>query len=279
MIIKIKEGEYFMRNILNNIFIGFALIAFILVSCNTKGSEPATLQDAQGNNPTTQTPLKPIPAKPADDVAQANEAQKQIVINALKQKVASEQAMQKGKAEKNNQYGMKDGVFKKLTNTTNNKTYDTADNKSLREKFYASLDWIEKTIEDFGKIIAQIEADATHKGTWTADLIKAGQNIQEELDKVNTQIDVKKDKLNSLSLEKLNELKVNFEEIEKLKKTWKTFVGEVIADHTADKGSIKNDVEKLAAHIKTPYDKDIKAVPKSTKDTGAEIKKILDEIK
>ncbi|AHH03949.1 Antigen P35 (plasmid) [Borrelia nietonii YOR] len=271
-----------MRNILNNIFVVFALIAFILVGCNPKGSDdPATLQDAQGNSndSTTQTPKKPIPAKPADNVAQANEAQKQIVIDALKQKAASEQAIQKGKVEKNDQYGMKDGAFKKLTNTANNKTYDDDGNKSLRATFYASLDWIEKTIEDFGKIIVQIEADAANKGTWNADLIKAGQNIQEELGKATTQIDVKKDKLNSLSLEKLNALKSNLEKIEQSKKTWKTFVDGIIADHTADKGSIKNDVAKLVAHIKISYDKDIKAALQSTKDTGTEIKKIIDEIK
>ncbi|AHH13504.1 Antigen P35 (plasmid) [Borrelia hermsii YBT] len=42
------------NNILNNIFVAFALTAFTLVGCNPKGSDLTALQDTQSNDATTQ---------------------------------------------------------------------------------------------------------------------------------------------------------------------------------------------------------------------------------
>ncbi|APR65328.1 complement regulator-acquiring protein (plasmid) [Borrelia anserina] len=258
------------NNITNKIFITFALTALILTGCDPGSRcDPDSKLNQKNNSPNIAT----------NSINQKDKAQKNNVISILKKKVTDEQTLQKGKTEDPNQYGMKTNLFQKLTHTKNQKTYDDKANDTLRKQFYASLSWVKKTIEDFGKIIAQIEGDSTHKGTWPQDLINSGQNIQEELEKAINKIDLKKDKLESLSLEKLNEVKTKVDEIEKLRQTWAQFAEDIIKDHTADTGQIKNDVQKLVAHIKTKYDTNIKPELDNIKQKGNDIQKILDEIK
>lgn len=140
------------------------------------------------------------------------------------------------------------------------------------------MNWDKTTIEDFGKIIAQIETSVFFKGTWPKDLIDAGQIIQEEFDKAINQINSKKDKLDSLSDEKLKELKETIDQIELSKNTWSKFVTDIIKDHKDNKDSIKDNKEKLVYHIKKKYDPGIKPELQKVKDANASIKKILDEI-
>ncbi|AHH05430.1 complement regulator-acquiring protein (plasmid) [Borrelia miyamotoi] len=278
------------KNILNNTFIIFTLVAFTLTSCKPidsliKDNKKNTSNNIQGDDSSQQASsdvnLANANLADANDAKQpenANEANKPL-IDALNKKITEEQEMVKGKQESDEQHGMKTDVFKKLTNSSNQKTYDEVENKTLREQFYASLNWEKTTIEDFGKIIGQVEKDDTNKGTLPKDLIDAGHKLQDGFEKIVNQIDLKKDKLNDLPYEKMTELKAKFDGIDSLKQNWINLVKEIVKDHTDDKDSIKNDVKKLVDYIKPKYDSKIKSELDKIATTSGDIKTILDTIK
>ncbi|QFP42379.1 complement regulator-acquiring protein (plasmid) [Borrelia miyamotoi] len=278
------------KNILNNTFIIFTLVAFALTSCkpidslindNKKNTSNNIQGDDSSQQASSDTNLANANLEDANDAKQpenSNEASKPL-IDALNKKITEEQEMAKGKQESDEQHGMKTDVFKKLTNSSNQKTYDEIENKTLREQFYASLNWEKTTIEDFGKIIGQIEKDDTNKGTLPKDLIDAGHKLQDGFEKIVNQIDLKKDKLNDLPYEKMTELKAKFDEIDSLKQNWINLVKEIVKDHTDDKDSIKNDVKKLVDYIKPKYDSKIKSELDKIATTNDDIKTILDTIK
>ncbi|AOW96350.1 complement regulator-acquiring protein [Borrelia miyamotoi] len=273
------------KNILNNTFIIFTLVAFTLTSCKPIDSlindnKKNTSNNIQGDDSSQQasSDANLADANDAKQPEDANDANKPL-IDALNKKITEEQEMAKSKQESDEQHGMKTDVFKKLTNSSNQKTYDEVENKTLREQFYASLNWEKTTIEDFGKIIGQIEKDDTNKGTLPKDLIDAGHKLQDEFEKIVNQIDLKKDKLNDLPYEKMTELKAKFDEIDSLKQNWINLVKDIVKDHTDDKDSIKNDVKKLVDYIKPKYDSKIKSELDKITTTSGDIKTILDTIK
>ncbi|ASQ29634.1 hypothetical protein CDQ96_04305 (plasmid) [Borrelia miyamotoi] len=282
------------KNILNNTFIIFTLVAFTLTSCkpidslindnkkntsnNIQGDDSSQQASSDANLADANDAKQPEDANNAKQPEDTNDANKPL-IDALNKKITEEQKMAKGKQESDEQHGMKTDVFKKLTNSSNQKTYDEIENKTLREQFYASLNWEKTTIEDFGKIIGQIEKDDTNKGTLPKDLIDAGHKLQDGFEKIVNQIDLKKDKLNDLPYEKMTELKAKFDEIDSLKQNWINLVKEIVKDHTDDKDSIKNDVKKLVDYIKPKYDSKIKSELDKITTTSGDIKTILDTIK
>lgn len=239
-------------NILNKTFIIFALAAFGLTSCKQNGS--------------------------LDKSEIIGEKANQSLIEAVTKKITEEQNTLKSNTDPSDQYGMKTDLFEKLQNKENTKKYSEDENQNLRKQFYASLNSDKKTIEDFGKIVIQIEKDSLNKGTWPQDLIDGGYKIQAGLENLITQIDAKKEKLNTLASEKMTELKAKFDEIATLKENWIKFVKEVTKDHTDDKDSIKGDVKKLVGYM-DPKFKSIKTGLEKIETTTKEAKAILDTIK
>ncbi|WP_024653773.1 complement regulator-acquiring protein [Borrelia persica] len=280
------------NNIFKNIITISALTAFMLIGCAQENLDPNGKPTKQGDQHDDPNTAKAI-TNPSivdsglagadgagGDGADQNKAAIEAIIKELQAKFTTENDKEKGKKEGDTQYGMKTGVFDKIDGA-GGKKYDDAQNEEKRKKFYGSLNWNENTIKEFGKILAKIENNAAKKGTWIKDFVTLGEKIQDEVQKALKFIDDKKEKLNTLSLEQLKELKDKVKTIEDTKKTWTDFVKTLVADHTSKKDGIDNVETLVDNYLKTKY---TDVIPKlklneTIATTGQKIKTITDQAK
>ncbi|ETZ17864.1 Antigen P35 [Borrelia duttonii CR2A] len=282
------------NNILKNIITISALTAFMFTSCNTDGTlaiptsghkdgaSAKTSGDGPSNSP------KPFDIDNVGNVGNVdinndvNYEAKQLadIITELKDKVAAEAKVNEGQKEPDNtQYGLKDSVFK-IIKDDKNKTYDEDTNKDTRHKFYGSLSWKKETIKDLGTVLAKLAGEATYKDTWPKNLVNVGEKVQGVIQVAFKEIEDKKDNLNTLSLEKINELNDKVKELEEARTTWTTFVADLIKDYKDDKDSIKTTVKNLVDNYLTPkYTNSLSGLIKSSEKLGEDIKKILEDVK
>ncbi|WP_376984223.1 complement regulator-acquiring protein (plasmid) [Borrelia recurrentis] len=269
------------NNILKNIITISALTAFIFTSCNTDGTLdiPTNGQKDGANTRTSGDGPSNIPR--ADGVVNdgVNDGAKQLadLIVVLKTKVENEGKVNKdGKEPDNTQYGLKDTVFK-IIKDDKNKTYDEDTNKDTRHKFYGSLSWKKETIEGLGEVLAKLAEEATYKDTWPKKLVDVGAKVQGVIQVAFGEIETKKEKLNTLSLEKINELNDQVKKLEEARTAWITFVADLIKDY---KDSIKTTVKNLVEKYLTPKYKDsLSGLITSSDQLGKDIKKTLEDVK
>ncbi|WP_434757265.1 complement regulator-acquiring protein (plasmid) [Borrelia puertoricensis] len=218
------------------------------------------------------------PAKEDKDVADKAE-----LISELKKDTESLiTVVKKDKAEVEdlNQYGMKDEVFKAVTDTVNNKTLDSVENKEARRLFYSSLGYDKGKIKEFAKILKKIESDATNKGTWIKDIIVAGrEHLQSNFEKVIDKLEKSKDKLAKLSLVDLKEVKTKFDEIKSQREAFIKAVDSLIASYKAKTDGIDSDSEKLIKHVEKEYKDLITVKIPGVKSVYDKIVGVLDTIK
>ncbi|AHH14522.1 complement regulator-acquiring protein [Borrelia hermsii] len=284
-----------MRNILNNIFIVFTLMAFMLVSCNPKGIDLAALQDYQSDDATTQTLANLNLTKPN----LLNDKQK-FAQNALEkiQDIKSEKDKEKDKAplmawitnkaqtsiasikqyknkiEDDDQYGMKQGVFKLLKNLRNQKIVNSDENTRLRKLFYLSLEWDEDKIRKFGTIFNKIDLNNT--GNLTQDIFLAGAgHAQRDFEQIIDKIESKKDNLKTASLQELKNIKSKLEEIYELKQKWIDTTNNIISDYEANAGDIQNNNQELLKYVSSKYGRVFKDEIPNIQVLAQNIEKIL----
>ncbi|ETZ17866.1 Antigen P35 [Borrelia duttonii CR2A] len=276
------------NNILKNIITISALTAFMFTSCNTDGTLdiPTNGHKDGANTKTSGDGPSNIPrADGVDndvDNGGVNDGAKQLadLIVVLKTKVENEGKVNKdGKEPDNTQYGLKDTVFK-IIKDDKNKTYDEDTNKDTRHQFYGSLSWKKETIEGLGEVLAKLAEEATYKDTWPKKLVDVGAKVQGVIQVTFKQIEDKKDNLNTLSLEKINELNDQVKKLEEARTTWITFVSDLIKDYKDDKDSIKTTVKNLVEKYLTPKYKDsLSGLITSSDQLGKDIKKTLEDVK
>ncbi|AHH07464.1 Antigen P35 (plasmid) [Borrelia crocidurae DOU] len=274
------------NNILKNIITISALTAFMFTSCNTDGtlaiptsghkdgSSAKTSGDGPSNSP------KPFDIDNVGNVDINNDVDydaKQLadIITELKDKVAAEAKVNEGQKEPDNtQYGLKDSVFK-IIKDDKNKTYDEDTNKDTRHKFYGSLSWKKEAIEGLGEVLAKLAGEAAYKDTWPKNLVDVGAKVQGVIQVAFKEIEDKKDNLNTLSLEKINELNDQVKKLEEARTTWTTFVADLIKDYKDDKDSIKTTVKNLVDYLTPKYNDSLSGLIKSSEKLGEDIKQIL----
>ncbi|ETZ17865.1 Antigen P35 [Borrelia duttonii CR2A] len=247
------------NNILSNIFIIFVLTAVMFIACNQNGSSDDSSADVNENSQ-----------------GASGDSAKQSVLSELLKKVADEGKVNEGQKEPDNtQYGLKDSVFK-IIKDDKNKTYDEDTNKDTRHKFYGSLSWKKETIEGLGEVLTKLAGEATYKDTWPKNLVNVGEKVQGVIQVSFGEIETKKEKLNTLSLEKINELNGKVKELEEKRTTWTTFVADLIKDYKDDKDSIKTTVKNLVDNYLTPkYTNSLSGLITSSEKLGEDIKQIL----
>ncbi|UPA11356.1 complement regulator-acquiring protein (plasmid) [Borrelia parkeri] len=256
-----------------NLFI-FTLLVVGLVSCDlnskllgnkerNKDLSKEVVNSVQGDEAYKEVNINGL-EKVVDDI-QGDEPAKEDKDVAEKKKLISElkkdtegliKVVNKDKAEveDGNQYGMKDKVFKAVTDTVNNKTLDNDENKEARRLFYSSLGYDKEKIKDFANILKNIETDDTNKGTWIKDIMSAGrEHLQSNFEKIIDKVEKSKDKLDKLSLVDLKEVKTKFDEIKSQREAFIKAVGSLISSYKAKTGGIDSDSEKLIKHVEREY--------------------------
>ncbi|ANF34609.1 complement regulator-acquiring protein [Borrelia turicatae] len=282
-----------------NLFI-FTLLVVGLVSCDlnsklldnkkvNKDVPKEVVDSVQGDEPYKEVNVDGL-EKVVDDV-QIDELAKEDKDVAEKEKLISElkkdtegliKVVNKDKTEVEDgtQYGMKDEVFKAVTNTVNNKTLDNDENKEARRLFYSSLKYDKEKIKDFAKILKNIESDGTNKGTWIKDIMSAGrEHLQSNFEKIIDKVEKSKDKLDKLSLVDLKEVKTKFDEIKSQREAFIKAVGSLIASYKAKTDGIDSDSEKLIKHVEKEYKDLITVKIPGMKSVYDKIVGVLDTIK
>ncbi|ANF34362.1 hypothetical protein A7978_04440 (plasmid) [Borrelia turicatae] len=245
------------NNILNNTFITFALIAFILVGCNPNGTPTKIKSHTNSKANTNQsddikTKLNSNEEHSQDNLKEDNKKAALIAEIIKKAKTNINLVNEyKNNDEDNDQYGMKLGVFKFLTNKENQKTINSPENIHIRQQFYLSLEWREDTLKKFGTILNKIEK---HDTDLVKTILLTGiYYTHEYFEWIINIIHNKKDNLKTLTLQELKDIKNKLTKIEKLRKKWSDTIDNIIAEHEADNG-IKNDNQKLIQHVNSKYD-------------------------
>ncbi|ATQ19224.1 complement regulator-acquiring protein (plasmid) [Borrelia miyamotoi] len=183
--------------------------------------------------------------------------EKEKLISELKKDIDNVKGLvsqDKAEVEDENQYGMKDQVFKAVVNTANNKTLEHDENKELRRLFYSSLLYNKDKIKEFAEILKKIESDNTNKGTWIRDIMNVSiLDLQSNFEEVIAKLEANKDKLDKLSLDDLREVKTKLEEIQLQKLNWRKAVNSLIESYKAKTDDIDSDSEKLIKHVEKEY--------------------------
>ncbi|APR65329.1 complement regulator-acquiring protein (plasmid) [Borrelia anserina] len=259
------------NNITNKIFSIFALTASILLSCNPYPLDHINLKtnETQSNDTTKLKNINTNPqlsnisdknAKQAQDQSRKSqeiesEVDKTALINEIISKAQTNLASIKkynNNTEDPEQYGMKWGAFKILTNKDNKETINSNQNTHMRKKFYSSLEWKEERIKKLGKIINIISK--TNTSELAKILILTGTNyayirFEWGMEIINR----KKDNLKTLTLTKLKEIKSNINQIEQLKQKWIDTIDKLIAEYEDNTNEIQNNNQELINYINSQY--------------------------
>ncbi|AMR75873.1 complement regulator-acquiring protein [Borrelia hermsii] len=274
-----------MRNILNNIFVAFALTAFTLVGCNPKDGDLTALQDTQSDNATTQIPAnlnlndKQKLAQNALEKTQSLklEEDKAPLITWITNKTQTDTDLinkYNNNIEDPEQYGMKQGAFKYLRNSANQKTINSVENIQLRKRLYSSLEWNENTIKKFGTIINEIENNQNKdlaKNILNSGTDYAQGNFEQIIDKIEN----KKDNLKTLTIQELKNIKSKLEDIDTLRQKWKDTINNIIAKYETNTDGIQKDSQELLKYVNYQYGRVFKDEIPKIQALAQDIEKIL----
>ncbi|WP_041177067.1 complement regulator-acquiring protein, partial [Borrelia crocidurae] len=226
----------------------FILLVLGLASCNldsklldNKGRPDNFLKDVvnnvQGDEPKKEDIVNKVFVKKVVRGDYVIKDEKGELISALINDVDNVMGLvsqDKAEVEEENQYGMKDEVFKFVLNAVNNKTLDHDDNKEVRRLFYSSLLYNKEKIRDFAEILKKVESDNTNKGTWIYDTMNiVVEDLQSSFERVINKLEKNIAKLDKLSLVDLREIKSKLEGIQLQKLNWRKAVDSLIASYKA----------------------------------------------
>ncbi|UCP01906.1 complement regulator-acquiring protein (plasmid) [Borrelia hermsii] len=281
------------NNILNNIFVTFALTVFTLVGCNPKGSDLTALQDTQSDNATTQhITLSPQLAVsnvklegkkgnliPKPELKPENPNDKQnLAQNALEkaQGVKSEKDKEEDKAPLIAWITNKAKTDTDLVNKYNNNIED-ADQYGMKQGVFQYLrnSANQKTANSVEN--TQLRKQLYSSLDWSGDKIRKFGTILNTIKRNDTNnlaktilltginyaqghfewiISITYDKtkhLNKLTLQELKNIKSKLQEIDKLRQKWIDTTNNIITDHEANANGIQKDNQKLLKHVNSQY--------------------------
>lgn len=216
---------------------------------------------------------------------EVNTKEKHILIDFLRKQVQNVTALiEKDKKniqnnEPEDQFGMKNGIFKIVIGNPSQKAYNDPESQSNRRQFYSSLNYDKIKIRKLGIILNQITSDDINRGQLHIDITNAGRAYSQFLfERVIDKIKDIQDKLYSLGFKDLKTIKIKFDEIEKLKLLWKNTADNIINDYDDNANGIKTDSQKLIEYIREKYGNILqKEIPKIGILVG-DINKILKTI-
>ncbi|UPA18950.1 complement regulator-acquiring protein (plasmid) [Borrelia puertoricensis] len=271
------------NNILNNTFITFVLIAFILVGCNSDRTLAKTQYHTNSQANTNQSDDKPSELKINKEHAQDNlkeikdvkskeDNKKAALIAEIIQKVQTSIALingYKNNIEDDDQYGMKWGIFRFLKDSENGKTINSAENKHIRKQFYLSLEWKKDTLTKFATIIKD------NTDNLAKIILVTGINYsQEYFEWIINIIHNKKDNLQTLTLQELKDIKNKLAQIENLRKKWIDTINNIITEYEAN-NDMQNNNQKFIQHVNSKYSSIFKTEIPNIQVLSHDIEKIL----
>ncbi|WP_434757061.1 virulence associated lipoprotein (plasmid) [Borrelia puertoricensis] len=197
--------------------------------------------------------------------------------------------------ENNDPYGMNEQgqAFHVAKNSDNDEIYSSDRNKTARKLIYLAFEHRLPAITNFGKILNKLaeSADTNTNHAPNEYDIKTEynifiENILSEAKKYAHNyfefalipLYEKQDKLSSLSLETLNNLKDKFDELQKIRDTCKMYAETIYNDFKNDKDQIKSNAAKLKNYISQNYKQKFLNSFAKTETLANEIKEILDTI-
>lgn len=198
--------------------------------------------------------------------------------------------------ENNDLYGINEQgqTFYVAKNSDNGEIYSSDRNKAARKLIYLAFEHRLPAITNFGKILNKLaeSADTNINHAPNEYDIKTEYNIlienilAEAKKYAHNYFEValiplyeKKDKLNSLSLETLSELKDKFDELQKIRDTCKMYAETVYNDFKNDKDKIRTSSTNLRNYInKNNYKHKFKDLIKKTEEPAYKISQILNKI-
>ncbi|WP_418454015.1 complement regulator-acquiring protein [Borreliella lusitaniae] len=201
------------------------------------------------------------------------------IVKLVKEQIILDRA----KIEPLDQFGMKDFVFKNLIFDSNHEKYSHIENKDIRRKFYSSLNYNEKLISAFGKILIRISNNADNQNLDLL-IVRAGQyysqyNLEFSVEKINDQMD----RLASLDREELSLILSKLKGLLDFKTRWIDVVNQIInyCENNINLNNIKDDlentIEELIKYIILKYEYFLKYEIPKTETLSFEITKILNK--
>ncbi|WP_418905711.1 complement regulator-acquiring protein [Borreliella japonica] len=268
------------ENILKGNYLIVIIYLLSLLSCN---SANLVLEDKDfefnRNENTIEENLKP-----EENHLKSEEVQDDLIVKIIETaKLVKEQIiLDRARIEPLDQFGMKDFLFNNLTFDSNRERYSHNENKDIRRKFYSSLNYNEKLLRIFGKILNKI---SNNSGNQKLDLliVRAGQyysqyNLEFSAKKINEQMD----KLMSLNIEELSFILGKLKELMTFKARWIDIVNQIIkyCENDINLNNNKDDSGKiieLIKYINLKYEYFLKYDILKTETLFSEITKILDK--
>ncbi|WP_434757053.1 complement regulator-acquiring protein (plasmid) [Borrelia puertoricensis] len=274
----------------NKVFIMLLIIIFTLTACKSDLNEQRTKEfNYKTQKDSTQSTHKDdtssIQQIQQNCKKEVNTKEKHILIDFLRKQVQNVTALiEKDKKniqnnEPEDQFGMKNGIFKIVIGNPSQKAYNDPESQSNRRQFYSSLNYDKIKIRKLGIILNQITSDDINRGQLHIDITNAGRAYSQFLfERVIDKIKDIQDKLYSLGFKDLKTIKIKFDEIEKLKLLWKNTADNIINDYDDNANGIKTDSQKLIEYIREKYGNILqKEIPKIGILVG-DINKILKTI-
>ncbi|AHH11168.1 virulence associated lipoprotein [Borrelia coriaceae] len=236
---------------------------------------------------------------------EAEKKQKQLIIAILKSKTIMAKYTLKihkndmwiENMEKSELYGMntQSSAFHVAKNRDNNEVYATDTNKNARKQIYLALEHRISTITNFNEILNKLAEGADSNVNYAQNehdikteyntlieniLAEARKYAHNYFERALIPLYDKQDKLNSLSLDDLRELKDKFDELQKIRDTCKTYAETIYNDFKNDKDKIRTGVVlHLRNYInKNHYKYKFKALFKETEKPAYYISQILNKI-
>lgn len=262
----------------NNLFIIIYFLSFL--SCNSANS---VLEDRGFEfNQSGKTIEENL--KPKENHLKNEEAQDDLIVKIIEIiKLVKEQIiLDRLRIEPLDQFGMKDFIFNNLILDSNHERYSHDENKDIRRKFYSSLNYNEKLIRAFGKILNKISSNLDNQ---KLDLliVRAGQyysqyDLEFSAEKINEQMD----KLMSLNREELSLILSKLKELLTFKSKWIDIVNQIIhyCENNINLNNIKDDLVNmmgLIQYINLNYEYFLKYEIPKTETLSSEITKILNK--
>lgn len=223
-------------------------------------------------------------SKPKENLLKSEETQDNLIVKIIEiAKLVKEQIiLDRARMEPLDQFGMKDSVFNNLVVDSNHERYSHNENKDIRRKFYSSLNYNDKLLRVFGRILNKISSNADNQ---KLDLliVMAGQyysqyDLEVSAEKINEQMD----KLMSLNIEGLRLILSQLKTLMMLKAKWIDIVNQIINyyENDVNLNNIKDDLRKtmeLIKYINLKYEYFLKYEILKTETLSSEITKILNK--
>ncbi|WKC76534.1 complement regulator-acquiring protein [Borreliella valaisiana] len=205
-----------------------------------------------------------------------------VKIIEIAKRIKAKIILDRAKIEPLDQFGMKDFVFNNLIVDSNREKYSHNENKDIRRKFYSSLNYNEKLIRVFGKILNKISSNTDNQNLDLL-IVKAGQYYsQYELEYSAEKINEQMDKLMGLNIGELSLILSKLKELMTFKTRWIDIINQIVSycENNINLNDIKDDLGKMIGcieYINSKYEYFFKYEILKTEILSSEITKILDK--